>query len=162
MITLATESGTQGGAVVDVIGKGPNDGHGNAYDFSFVSDPDTLSLTIGDTAYEVDSCTPGDKFLPMGGTLPSDVTVYTFGEDPADATYSVAQLYYCPDGLKMLDGTSLGYDDLTLLSGGSTQDECFVLKWTYPMAPHGTLVQPTVELSFLVRLKDPQVAPGTY
>lgn len=162
MITLATESGTQGGAVVDVIGKGPNDGHGNAYDFSFVSDPDTLSLTIGDTAYEVDSCTPGDKFLPMGGTLPSDVTVYTFGEDPADATYSVAQLYYCPDGLKMLDGTSLGYDDLTLLSGGSTQDECFVLKWTYPMAPHGTLVQPTVELSYLVRLKDPQVAPGTY
>ncbi len=150
------------GAIVDVIGQGTNDGHGNAYDFSFVSNPDTLSLTIGDTAYAVDSCTPGDKFLPMGGTLPSDVTVYTFGEDPADATYSVAQLYYCPDGLKMLDGTSLGYDDLTLLSGGSTQDECFVLKWTYPMAPHGTLVQPTVELSYLVRLKDPQVAPGTY
>lgn len=162
VLTLATESGTQGGAVVDVIGKGPNDGHGNAYDFSFVSDPDTLSLTIGDTAYEVDSCTPGDKFLPMGGTLPSDVTVYTFGEDPADATYSVAQLYYCPDGLKMLDGTSLGYDDLTLLSGGSTQDECFVLKWTYPMAPYGTLVQPTVELSYRVRLENPQVSPGTY
>ena len=62
----------------------------------------------------------------------------------------------------MLDGTSLGYDDLTLLSGGSTQDECFVLKWTYPMASHGTLVQPTVELSYRVRLEDPQVAPGTY
>lgn len=107
VLTLATESGTQDGVVVDVIGKGPDDGHGNTYDFSFVSDPDTLSLTIGDTAYEVDSCTPGDKFLPMGGTLPSDVTVYTFGEDPTDARYSIAELYYCPNGLRMLSGTTL-------------------------------------------------------
>ena len=30
------------------------------------------------------------------------------------------------------------------------------------MAPHETLVQPTVELSYRVRLEDPQVAPGTY
>lgn len=165
MITLATESGTQGGAVVDVIGKGPNDGHGNAYDFSFVSDPDTLSLTIGDTAYEVDSCTPGDKFMPMGGTLPSDVTVYTFGMDPANARYSVAQLYYCPDGLEMLSDTSL--DGLyTPLSGGNTQDECFVLTYStkeflymYPTQP---LRQPTVELSYRVRLENPQVSPGTY
>ena len=161
VLTLATESGTQDGVVVDVIGKGPDDGHGNIYDFSFMKDPDNLSLSIGDTTYEVDSCTQGGEFGQSGSALPSDVTVYTFGEE-ADATYSVTQLYYCPDGLKMLDGTSLGYDDLTLLSGGSTQDECFVLKWTYPMAPYGTLVQPTVELSYRVRLEEPQVAPGTY
>lgn len=160
MITLATESGTQGGAVVDVIGKGPNDGHGNAYDFSFVSDPDTLSLTIGDTAYEVDSCTPGDEFMPMEGTLPSDVIVYTFGEDPTDARYSVAQLYYCPDGLEMLEGIGLT-DALAPLLDGSPQDECFALILT-PWASNGALVMPTVELSYRVRLEDPQVAPGTY
>ena len=166
MITLATESGTQGGAVVDVIGKGPNDGHGNAYGFSFVSDPDTLSLTIGDTAYEVDSCTPGDEFMPMEGTLPSDVIVYTFGEDPTtDARYSVAQLYYCPDGLEMLNDAGLS-DGFTPLLDGSPQDECFVLTYSMEeftnMLPASALVQPTVELSYRVRLKDPQVAPGTY
>lgn len=161
MITLATESGTQGGAVVDVIGKGPDDGHGNTYDFSFMKDPDNLNLSIGDTTHEVDSCTQGGEFGQSGSALPSDVTVYTFGEDPTDARYFIAELYYCPNGLRMLSGTTL--DGLyTPLSGGSTQDECFVLKWTYPMAPYGTLVQPTVELSYLVRLKDPQVAPGTY
>ena len=53
MITLATESGTQGGAVVDVIGKGPNDGHGNAYDFSFVSDPDSSVTTSPEPASPV-------------------------------------------------------------------------------------------------------------
>ena len=149
------------GAIVDVIGQGTDDGNGNAYDFSFVSDPSTLSLTIGDTVYEVDSCTPGDEFMPMGCTLPSDVIVYTFGEDPTDVRYSIAELYYCPNGLGMLSGTSL--DGLyTPLSGGSTQDECFVLTWTYPMAPYGTLVQPTVELSYRVRLENPQVSPGTY
>lgn len=162
VLTLATESGTQDGVVVDVIGKGPDDGHGNDYDFSFVSEPSTLSLTIGDTAYAVASCTPGDKFSPMGGTLPSDVTVYTFGMDPAYAGYSVAELYYCPNGLGMLSGTSLDGLYTPLLSDGNTQDECFVLKWTYPMAPYGTLRQPTVELSYRVRLENPQVSPGTY
>ena len=95
------------GAIVDVIGQGTDDGNGNAYDFSFVSDPSTLSLTIGDTVYEVDSCTPGDEFMPMGCTLPSDVIVYTFGEDPTDVRYSIAELYYCPNGLGMLSGTPL-------------------------------------------------------
>lgn len=161
VLTLATESGTQDGVVVDVIGKGPDDGHGNTYDFSFMKDPDNLNLSIGDTTYEVDSCTQGGEFGQSGSALPSDVTVYTFGEDPTDARYSIAELYYCPNGLRMLSGTTL--DGLyTPLSGGSTQDECFVLKWTYPMASHGTLVQPTVELSYRVRLEDPQVAPGTY
>lgn len=161
VLTLATESGTQDGVVVDVIGKGPDDGHGNTYDFSFMKDPDNLNLSIGDTTYEVDSCTQGGEFGQSGSALPSDVTVYTFGEDPTDARYFIAELYYCPNGLRMLSGTTL--DGLyTPLSGGSTQDECFVLKWTYPMAPYGTLVQPTVELSYLVRLEDPQVAPGTY
>lgn len=150
------------GAIVDVIGQGTDDGHGNPYDFSFVSEPSTLSLTIGDTAYAVASCTPGDKFSPMGGTLPSDVTVYTFGMDPAYAGYSVAELYYCPNGLGMLSGTSLDGLYTPLLSDGNTQDECFVLKWTYPMAPYGTLRQPTVELSYRVRLENPQVSPGTY
>lgn len=150
------------GAIVDVIGQGMDDGHGNPYDFSFVSEPSTLSLTIGDTAYAVASCTPGDKFSPMGGTLPSDVTVYTFGMDPAYAGYSVAELYYCPNGLGMLSGTSLDGLYTPLLSDGNTQDECFVLKWTYPMAPYGTLRQPTVELSYRVRLENPQVSPGTY
>ena len=165
MITLATESGTQGGAVVDVIGKGPNDGHGNTYDFSFMKDPDNLSLSIGDTTYADDSCTQGGEFGQSGSALPSEVTVYTFGEDPTDATNYVAQLYYCPDGLEMLSDTSL--DGLyTPLSGGNTQDERFVLTYStkeflymYPTQP---LRQPTVELSYRVRLENPQVSPGTY
>ena len=151
------------GAIVDVIGQGTNDGHGNAYDFSFVSNPDTLSLTIGDTAYAVDSCTPGDKFFPMGGTLPSDVTVYTFGEFSTDLSSSFGTLYYCPDGLEMLEAySSVMGIDLTPLLDGSTQDECFVLSYYAAMSSSETLVLPTVELSYRVRLEDPQVAPGTY
>lgn len=165
VLTLATESGTQDGVVVDVIGKGQDDGHGNIYDFSFMKNPDNLSLSIGDTTYEVDSCTQGGEFGQSGSALPSDVTVYTFGEDPTDARYSVAQLYYCPDGLEMLEGIGLT-DALAPLLDGSPQDECFVLFYYYnayaAMLPSKTLVQPTVELSYLVRLKDPQVAPGTY
>lgn len=149
------------GAIVDVIGQGTDDGHGNDYDFSFVENPDTLSLTIGDTAYAVASCTPGNEFMPMGGTLPSDVIVYTFEGGPTDARYPIAELYYCPNGLGMLSGTSL--DGLyTSLTDGNMQDECFVLTWTYLMAPDRTLVLPTVKLSYRVRLENPRVSPGTY
>lgn len=147
------------GAIVDVIGQGTDDGHGNDYDFSFVENPDTLSLTIGDTTYEVASRVSGDN---VG--LPPGVTVYTFGEFSTDLSSSFGTLYYCPDGLEMLEAySSVMGIDLTPLSGGSTQDECFVLSYYAAMSPSKTtLVLPTVELSYRVRLENPQVSPGTY
>ena len=124
-----------GSCVVDEIGSG-TDNKGNAYHFDFVDDAANLALTVGGRTYTVTKA----EQVESGA-----VSTYWFGQPvengQSGADYPFVLHYY-------KDGTTLR---------GERYDECFVWEFHAPV----TLFQ-RVELTYTVRLADPQTAAGTY
>lgn len=124
-----------GSCVVDEIGSG-TDNKGNAYHFDFVDDAANLALTVGGRTYTVTKA----EQVESGA-----VSTYWFGQPvengQSGADYPFVLHYY-------KDGTTLR---------GERYDECFVWEFHAPV----TQLQ-RVELTYTVRLADPQTAAGTY
>lgn len=122
-----------GSKVVDVIGAG-TDNLGNEYNFDFV-DPESLKLTVGDT-----ELTPVPLMDPQ--FTDNFVTgVFGFGAENGskdEQTYPYVLRYY-ENGQ---DGNS---------------DECFVWEINVPVSNFAP-----VQLTYTVRLTNPQMAAGTY
>lgn len=124
-----------GSCVVDEIGSG-TDNKGNAYHFDFVDDAANLALTVGGRTYTVTKA----EQVESGA-----VSTYWFGQ-PAEngqegPVYPFVLHYY-------KDGTTLH---------GKRYDECFVWEFHVPVTQFQR-----VELTYTVRLADPQTAAGTY
>ncbi|HIW16970.1 MAG TPA: S-layer homology domain-containing protein [Firmicutes bacterium] len=124
-----------GSYVVDEIG---NDTYNGAnYDFDFVNDAASLILTVGGNQYTATAVTDG---LEEGETAR-----YSFTYDGVNATNGAA----APFVLRYFqDGTI--YD-------GSEYDECFVWEINVPVSNFAP-----VQLTYTVKLTDPQTASGTY
>ena len=124
-----------GSCVVDEIGSG-TDNKGNAYHFDFVDDAANLALTVGGRTYTVTKAEQAEN---------GAVSTYWFGQ-PAEngqegPVYPFVLHYY-------KDGTTLR---------GERYDECFVWEFHVPVTQFQR-----VELTYTVRLADPQTAAGTY
>lgn len=124
-----------GSCVVDEIGSG-TDNKGNAYHFDFVDDAANLALTVGGRTYTVTKA----EQVESGA-----VSTYWFGQPvengQSGADYPFVLHYY-------KDGTTLR---------GERYDECFVWEFHVPVTQFQR-----VELTYTVRLADPQTAAGTY
>ena len=124
-----------GSCVVDEIGSG-TDNKGNAYHFDFVDDAANLALTVGGRTYTVTKA----EQVESGA-----VSTYWFGQPvengQSGADYPFVLHYY-------KDGTTLR---------GERYDECFVWEFHVPVTQFQR-----VELTYTVRLTDPQTAAGTY
>lgn len=124
-----------GSCVVDEIGSG-TDNKGNAYHFDFVDDAANLALTVGGRTYTVTKA----EQVESGA-----VSTYWFGQPvengQSGADYPFVLHYY-------KDGTTLR---------GERYDECFVWEFHAPVTQFQR-----VELTYTVRLTDPQTAAGTY
>lgn len=124
-----------GSCVVDEIGSG-TDNKGNAYHFDFVDDAANLALTVGGRTYTVTKA----EQVESGA-----VSTYWFGQPvengQSGADYPFVLHYY-------KDGTTLH---------GERYDECFVWEFHAPVTQFQR-----VELTYTVRLADPQTAAGTY
>lgn len=124
-----------GSCVVDEIGSG-TDNKGNAYHFDFVDDAANLALTVGGRTY---TATKAEQ-VESGA-----VSTYWFGQPvengQSGADYPFVLHYY-------KDGTTLR---------GERYDECFVWEFHAPVTQFQR-----VELTYTVRLADPQTAAGTY
>lgn len=124
-----------GSCVVDEIGSG-TDNKGNAYHFDFVDDAANLALTVGGRTYTVTKA----EQVESGA-----VSTYWFGQPvengQSGADYPFVLHYY-------KDGTTLR---------GERYDECFAWEFHVPVTQFQR-----VELTYTVRLADPQTAAGTY
>ena len=124
-----------GSCVVDEIGSG-TDNKGNAYHFDFVDDAANLALTVGGRTYTVTKA----EQVESGA-----VSTCWFGQPvengQSGADYPFVLHYY-------KDGTTLR---------GERYDECFVWEFHAPVTQFQR-----VELTYTVRLADPQTAAGTY
>lgn len=124
-----------GSCVVDEIGSG-TDNKGNAYHFDFVDDAANLALTVGGRTYTVTKAEQAEN---------GAVSTYWFGQPvengQSGADYPFVLHYY-------KDGTTLR---------GERYDECFVWEFHVPVTQFQR-----VELTYTVRLADPQTAAGTY
>ena len=121
--------------VVDEIGDDTYNGAN--YDFDFVNDAASLILTVGGNQYTATAVTDG---LEEGETAR-----YNFTYDGVSATNGAA----APFVLRYFqDGTI--YD-------GSEYDECFVWEINVPVSNFAP-----VQLTYTVKLTDPQTASGTY
>ena len=121
--------------VVDEIGDDTYNGAN--YDFDFVNDAASLILTVGGNQYTATAVTDG---LEEGETAR-----YSFTYDGVNATNGAA----APFVLRYFqDGTI--YD-------GSEYDECFVWEINVPVSNFAP-----VQLTYTVKLTDPQTASGTY
>ena len=124
-----------GSCVVDEIGSG-TDNKGNAYHFDFVDDAANLALTVGGRTYTVTKAEQAEN---------GAVSTYWFGQPvengQSGAAYPFVLHYY-------KDGTTLR---------GERYDECFVWEFHVPVTQFQR-----VELTYTVRLADPQTAAGTY
>ena len=124
-----------GSCVVDEIGSG-TDNKGNAYHFDFVDDAANLALTVGGRTYTVTKAEQAES---------GAVSTYWFGQPvengQSGADYPFVLHYY-------KDGTTLR---------GERYDECFVWEFHAPVTQFQR-----VELTYTVRLADPQTAAGTY
>ncbi|MGN0968514.1 MAG: S-layer homology domain-containing protein [Oscillospiraceae bacterium] len=122
-----------GSKVVDVIGEGVHDDNKH-YNFDFVHDAESLTLTVGETAYTTTEVT---------AALDANETArYTFTHEGVTAKNGAEApfvLHYYATGE---DGRS---------------DECFVWDINVPVSRFET-----VQLTYTVRLTDPQTTPGTY
>ena len=120
---------------MDEIGSG-TDNKGNAYHFDFVDDAANLALTVGGRTYTVTKA----EQVESGA-----VSTYWFGQPvengQSGADYPFVLHYY-------KDGTTLR---------GERYDECFVWEFHAPVTQFQR-----VELTYTVRLADPQTAAGTY
>ena len=125
-----------GSKVVDVIGYG-TDNKGNEYDFDFVNDISTLTLTVNGEELPARELDVTDGFF----TGSHETACYVFGDlRPMSLTsgYPFALHYYANGE----DGQS---------------DECFV--WEINVA---VTKDTPVELTYSVKLTNPQSADGTY
>ena len=125
-----------GSKVVDVIGYG-TDNKGNEYDFDFVNDISTLTLTVNGEELPARELDVTDGFF----TGSYETACYVFGDlRPMSLTsgYPFALHYYANGE----DGQS---------------DECFV--WEINVA---VTKDTPVELTYSVKLTNPQSADGTY
>ena len=125
-----------GSKVVDVIGYG-TDNKGNEYDFDFVNDISTLTLTVNGEELPARELDVTDGFF----TGSHETACYVFGDlRPMSLTsgYPFALHYYANGE----DGQS---------------DECFV--WEINVA---VTKDTPVELTYSVKLTNPQTADGTY
>lgn len=124
-----------GSCVVDEIGSG-TDNKGNAYHFDFVDDAANLALTVGGRTYTVTKAEQAEN---------GAVSTYWFGQPvengQSGADYPFVLHYY-------KDGTTLH---------GERYDECFVWEFHAPVTQFQR-----VELTYTVRLTDPQTAAGNY
>ena len=125
-----------GSKVVDVIGYG-TDNKGNEYDFDFVNDISTLTLTVNGEELPARELDVTDGFF----TGSHETACYVFGDlRPMSLTsgYPFALHYYANGE----DGQS---------------DECFVWEINVPVSNFAP-----VELTYSVKLTNPQTADGTY
>ena len=125
-----------GSKVVDVIGYG-TDNKGNDYDFDFVNDISTLTLTVNGEELPARELDVTDGFF----TGSHETACYVFGNlRPMSLTsgYPFALHYYANGE----DGQS---------------DECFVWEINVPVSNFAP-----VELTYSVKLTNPQSADGTY
>ena len=124
-----------GSCVVDEIGSG-TDNKGNAYHFDFVDDAANLALTVGGRTYTVTKA----EQVESGA-----VSTYWFGQPVENGQSGDAYpfvLHYYKDGMTLR---------------GERYDECFVWEFHAPVTQFQR-----VELTYTVRLADPQTAAGTY
>lgn len=119
-----------GSSVVDIIGYG-TDNDGNVYDFDFVDDLESLTLTVGGVE-QTKEIMADPQF-----TDPYVTSAYGFGM--GESTAYAYELYYYANGR---DGAS---------------DECFVWKINVPVSNFAP-----VQLTYGVRLTNPQAESGTY
>ncbi|MCI5754130.1 MAG: S-layer homology domain-containing protein [Clostridiales bacterium] len=128
-----------GSRVVDVIGHG-TDNKGNAYNFDFASDADSLELTVGGTAL--------DKTQLTDEAYAGCTAAYGFGKQETDhgTGYRFVLRYY-----------QNGASAEELGCGRRVDRECFVLDINEAI----TVFAP-VRLTYTVTLTDPQNASGSY
>ena len=141
----------------DVIGYGSDDGHGNAYDFSFVTNPSTMTLQIGEESYSVIE----EAEFP-DQDVSDFIRIYAFGKEGWEKDDACAALYYFPQGLAAAEEAVPGIGAYGM-PGGNTEDESFLFA-LIPREEGQGVPHPSegVRLSYRVRLDDPQTAPGTY
>ena len=123
-----------GSKVVDVIGYG-TDNKGNKYNFDFVDDISALTLTVNGKKLPAREIDVTDAFF----TGSYETACYVFGDPSGDSSGYPFALHYYADGE---DGQS---------------DECFVWEINVPVSNFAP-----VQLTYSVKLTDPQTADGTY
>lgn len=135
--------------VGDVIGYGDDDGRGNAYDFSFVPDPETLSLQID-----------GQSYAAYGVVEENGNRAYFFENSEGEPVN--CYLYYLPQGWGSADELPDVEDTYAPILGDSSSDaESIVL--VFGVDSSGELpFYEEAQLTYRVKLDDPQTTPGTY
>ena len=135
--------------VGDVIGYGFDDGRGNDYDFSLVTDPERLSLQIDGQSY--DECAHQE----MNGV---HVYLFTNSEgEPADC-----YLYYFQKGWDSNeDAAGIVEFFSPILGEDSLGKECLVLMFGLDGQGEPPFYE-KAQLTYRVRLDNPQTTPGTY
>ena len=123
-----------GSKVVDVIGYG-TDNKGNKYNFDFVDDISALTLTVNGKKLPAQEIDVTDAFF----TGSYETACYVFGDPSGDSSGYPFALHYYANGE---DGQS---------------DECFVWEINVPVSNFAP-----VQLTYSVKLTDPQTADGTY
>lgn len=125
----------KGSYVVDEIGSG-TDNKSNGYDFDFVNDIDRLALTVGGEVLDK------TELIDPSFNDPYITSAYGFGFNDAanadESAYDFVLKYYA----KGQDGAS---------------DECFVWEINVPVSNFAP-----VQLTYTVKLTNPQTAEGTY
>ena len=125
----------KGSYVVDEIGSG-TDNKSNGYDFDFVNDIDRLALTVGGEVLDK------TELIDPSFNDPYITSAYGFGFNDAanadESAYYFVLKYYA----KGQDGAS---------------DECFVWEINVPVSNFAP-----VQLTYTVKLTNPQTAEGTY
>lgn len=135
--------------VGDVIGFGSNDGHGNPYDFSFVPDQETLSLQIDGQSYNARA------FAEENG-----IRAYFF--ENSEGYPANCYLYYLPQGWGSADGLAGVEDTFAPILGDSSSDaESIVLMFGADSSGELPFYE-EAQLTYRVKLDDPQTTPGTY
>ena len=121
--------------MVDEIGSG-TDNKSNGYDFDFVNDIDRLALTVGGEVLDK------TELIDPSFNDPYITSAYGFGFNDAanadESAYDFVLKYYA----KGQDGAS---------------DECFVWEINVPVSNFAP-----VQLTYTVKLTNPQTAEGTY
>lgn len=135
--------------VGDVIGFGSDDGHGNAYDFSFVPNQEMLSLQIDGQSYAA------YEFAEENG-----IRAYFFENSEGEPVN--CYLYYLPQGWGSADELAGVEDALAPILGDSSSDaESIVLMFGVDSSGELPFYE-EAQLTYRVKLDDPQTTPGTY
>lgn len=162
---IGSASPLSGLVIQDVIGGGSDDGFGNEYDFQFVNDASELELTVNGVSLQGVRIEDGsNENLYLYGFNPVD-----FGEDGTRYSF---YLYYLPQGLAAFLNQGFGSGALTEEQieelwnwpiGGSSMEECIFLVRAFDAGlPAPSEGVESIQLSYKVKLLDPQDEPGQY